>query len=75
MVALEGYNKIASNPRIRKKGSTVKQAGTAVWRKTKLDLAVNYADKINIKECQIVQIGTNQGYFIVVIYSYETLIT
>ena len=39
-----------------------------VWKKTESDLVVNYADKINTEECQIVQIGTNQGYSIVVIY-------
>ena len=55
MVALEGYNKIASNPRLREDGSTVKQVGTAVWRKADSDLVVNYADKINVEECQIVQ--------------------
>ena len=33
MVALEGYKTIAWNPRLRKDGSTVKQAGTAVWKK------------------------------------------
>ena len=67
MVALEGYKKIASNSRLRKDGSTVIQAGTAVWRKADSDLIINYADKINVEECQVVQIGTNQGYSIVVI--------
>ena len=68
MVALEGYKKIASNPRLRENGSTVVQAGTAVWRKANSELIINYADEINVEECQMVQIGTNQGYSIIVIY-------
>ena len=53
MVALEGYKKIASNSRLRENGSTVLQAGTAVWRKADSDLIINYADEINVEECQI----------------------
>jgi hypothetical protein len=68
MVALEGYKKIASNSRLRENGSTVLQAGTAVRRKDDSDLIINYADEINVEECQVVQIGTNQGYSIIVIY-------
>ena len=68
MVALEGYKRIASNPRLRGDGSTVVQAGTAVWRKANSELIINYADRISVEECQMVQIGTNQGYSIIVIY-------
>ena len=60
MVALEGYKKIASNPRLREDGSTVVQAGTAVWRKANSEITINYADEINVEECQMIQIGTNQ---------------
>ena len=68
MVTLEGYKKIVSNPRLRENGSTVLQAGTAVWRKIDSDLKTNYSDEISVEEGQIVQIGTNQGYNIIVIY-------
>ena len=61
MVTLEGYKKIVSNPRLRENGSTVLQAGTAVWRKIDSDLKTNYSDEISVEEGQIVQIGTNQG--------------
>ena len=59
MVTLEGYKKIVSNPRLRENGSTVLQAGTAVWRKIDSDLKTNYSDEISVEEGQIVQIGTN----------------
>ena len=54
MAMLEGYKKIVSNSRLRDNGSTVLQAGTAVWRKADSDLIINYADEINVEECQIV---------------------